>query len=103
MGTVIETINSYGELSYEEKNYPTLLIPRPGIKILIYNHCGQITGGITEPILYYGLEEKIKAIEPEIDILRNVALPIKNRNYGYKPDIAFVWQKYNSQNPQQYL
>ena len=95
VGTVNETLNSYCELSYEEMNYPTLLIPRPGIKILNFYYCGFITGGVTEPILFHRLEKRLKAIEPEIDILRNVTLPIKNRDYGYKPDIALVWQKYN--------
>jgi nucleoid DNA-binding protein len=78
----------------EHIQYPHILSPKKGIPIIGYNSFGGITGGVTEPVLYYSLLS-LREIEPQIEILQNISIPIHNRNYGYKPDIAIIWKERN--------
>lgn len=78
----------------ENYAYPTILIPFVDTPILQYRSKRYATGGIMEPVLVSALNEICK-IEPQIQILQNISLPVKNRTYGYKPDIAIVWKEKN--------
>lgn len=84
-----------GEFSDTENYaYPTIFIPFVNTPILQYRSKRSATGGVIEPVLSSALEE-IREIEPQIEILQNISLPIKNRTYGYKPDIAIIWKEKN--------
>lgn len=72
-------------------NYPFTLIPKSGMPILDCNPFEGIVSGLSEPKLFDALQ-KLKEIEIEIDVIQNVSLPIRKRNYGYKPDIAILWK-----------
>lgn len=72
-------------------NYPFMLIPQTGTSILGCNAFEGIVSGVSEPKLFEALK-KLKKIETEIEVIQNVSLPIKKRNYGYKPDIAILWK-----------
>ncbi len=78
----------------EHTQYPHILSPKNGTSIIGYNSFSGVTGGVTEPILYYALLS-LKSIEPQIEIIQNISIPIQNRNYGYKPDIAIIWKEKN--------
>lgn len=88
-GNVINGFDKMDSLSRE--NYPFVLIPLTGTPILACTPFDGTVNGVSEPKLYHELR-RLRKIEPEIRILKNVSLPIKNRNYGYKPDIAIVWK-----------
>ena len=104
---LIQTIES-GELKYcgkttynetqvsdtEKYSYPSVLIPFVDTPILEYRTKRYATGGIMEPVLLNALNV-ITETEPNIQILQNISLPVKNRNYGYKPDIAIIWREKN--------
>jgi len=72
-------------------NYPFMLIPQTGMPILGCNAFKGIISGVSEPRLFDALK-KLTEIEKEIEVIQNVSLPIKRRNYGYKPDIAILWK-----------
>lgn len=72
-------------------NYPFMLIPQIGTSILGCNAFEGIVSGVSEPKLFDALK-KLTEIEKEIEVIQNVSLPIKRRNYGYKPDIAILWK-----------
>ena len=72
-------------------NYPFILIPQTGTSILGCNTFEGIVSGVSEPKLFDALK-KLTEIETEIEVIQNVSLPIKRRNYGYKPDIAILWK-----------
>ena len=74
--------------------YHSLFVPQTGTDILGYNIFSGTTGGVTEPILFHALHNFFEKYS-EIKILQNITIPIKNRNYGYKPDIALVWREKN--------
>lgn len=78
----------------EEFSYPSLLCPFVETPILDYNTNRFATGGVMEPVLTEALKE-LSEIEPQINILQNTSLPVHNRIYGYKPDIAIVWREKN--------
>ena len=78
----------------EIDKYPKHLIPFYNTPILEYRTKRYSTGGIMEPVLIKALLE-LQDIEPAIEILQNISLPILNRNYGYKPDIAIIWREKN--------
>ena len=72
-------------------NYPFILIPQTGTSILECNPFEGFVSGVSEPKLFEALQ-RLKEVEPEIEVIKNVTLPIKKRNYGYKPDIAILWK-----------
>lgn len=78
----------------ENYSYPALLIPFENTPILQYRTKRYTTGGVVEPLLVNALNG-LKEIEPEIEVLQNISLPVRNRTYGYMPDIAIVWRKKN--------
>lgn len=78
----------------ENYSYPALLIPFENTPILQYRTKRYTTGGVVEPLLVNALNV-LKETEPEIEVLQNISLPVRNRTYGYMPDIAIVWKKKN--------
>lgn len=78
----------------ENYSYPALLIPFVDTPILEYRINRFATSGVMEPVLADALDE-ISRIEPNIQILQNISLPVNNRTYGYKPDIAIIWREKN--------
>lgn len=78
----------------EIDKYPKHLIPFYKTPILEYRTKRYSTGGVMEPVLVKALLQ-LQEIEPSIEILQNISLPILNRNYGYKPDIAIIWREKN--------
>ena len=89
IGNVQNGNNKMDVLSHA--NYPFILIPQTGTPILDCNPFEGIISGVSEPKLFDALG-KLKEIETEIEVIQNVSLPIKKRNYGYKPDIAILWK-----------
>lgn len=88
------TYEQVDPIDTEKYSYPALLVPFKDTPILKYSSRQYATEGIVEPILAEALQ-RIKGIEPEIEILRDISLPVLNRNYGYKPDIAITWRSKN--------
>lgn len=78
----------------ENYSYPVLLIPFFDTPILEYRTNRFATSGVMEPVLTKALKE-IPQIEPKIQILQNISVPVNNRTYGYKPDIAIIWREKN--------
>ena len=89
IGNVQNGNNKMDVLSHD--NYPFTLIPKSGMPILDCNPFEGIVSGVSEPKLFDALQ-KLKEIETEIDVIQNVSLPIRKRNYGYKPDIGILWK-----------
>jgi len=78
----------------ENYSYPVLMIPFADTPILEYRTNRFATGGVMEPVLVEALNE-ISRIEPKIQVLLNISVPVNNRTYGYKPDIAIIWREKN--------
>lgn len=74
----------------ESFNYPTIFKPVFGTPIINYIKNCSSTMGIVEPILYSSLKQ-LEKIEPELCILKDIGIPIQNRPYMYKPDLAIIW------------
>lgn len=75
--------------------FPATFYPKKGTNILKWHNSSLTeTKGVSEPILFKGLQQ-LQEICPEIKILQNIVLSIKNREYGYRPDIVLFWEKYN--------
>lgn len=75
--------------------FPAAFYPKKGTNILKWHNSSLTeTKGVSEPKLVKGLQQ-LHEISPEIEILQNIVLSIKNREYGYRPDIALFWGKYN--------
>lgn len=90
-------MTSYYETEVSDTNehsYPVLMIPFIDTPILDYRINRFATGGVMEPVLLDALNV-IKRIEPKIQVLQNISVPVKNRTYGYKPDIAIIWREKN--------
>lgn len=85
-------LNKAGDI--ENYSYPALLIPFENTPILQYRTKRYATGGVVEPLLVNALNV-LKETEPEIEVLQNISLPVRNRTYGYMPDIAIIWKKKN--------
>lgn len=88
-GKVINGLDKKDSLSKE--NYPFCLIPQKDTPILACTSFVGTVNGVSEPKLFNKLGQ-LRKIEKEIELLKEVSLPIRNRNYGYKPDIAIVWK-----------
>ena len=74
---------------------PNVFYPLTDTPIMNWHESiSSITTGVTEPNLIKALSQ-LTDIVPEIKILQNISLSIKNRNHSYRPDIALVWEKYN--------
>ena len=90
-------MTSYYETEVSDTNeysYPALMIPFIDTPILDYRINRFATGGVMEPVLLDALNV-ITRIEPKIQVLQNISVPVKNRTYGYKPDIAIIWREKN--------
>lgn len=85
---------NYDVCNTETYQYPYFAQPVNGTPILKFIKYQGGTGGVTEPLLFHKLME-FKDIEKSLEILQNTSLPIRNRNYGYKPDIAIIWKDKN--------
>lgn len=88
-GKVIRGLNKMDSLTKE--NYPFILIPKTDSLILACMPFDGTVSGVSEPLLFEKLK-KLEELESEIQVLKNVSFPVKNCNYGYKPDIAIVWK-----------
>ena len=88
-GKVINGLDKMDSLTKD--NYPFYLCPQTGTSILSCKSFEGTVNGVSEPLLFSKLKS-LGEIEPEIEILKDVSLSIKNRDYGYKPDIAIVWK-----------
>jgi len=79
----------------EAHRYPCYYIPKLKVKILNWLILKEnATIGVTEPLLRGKLAELTSLIN-EIEIIENSALPIRNRNYSYKPDLLLFWKDNN--------
>ncbi|EPR69213.1 hypothetical protein [Cyclobacterium qasimii] len=79
----------------EHLKFPTTFYPKKGTNILKWHNSSITeTKGISEPKLIKGLQQ-LHELCPELEILQNIILSIKNREYGYRPDIALFLGKYN--------
>lgn len=79
----------------DHPKFPAAFYPKKRTNILKWHNSSLTeTKGISEPKLFKGLQQLHK-ICPEIEIIQNIILSIKNREYGYHPDIALIWKKYN--------
>ena len=86
----------YGGHYIEKEEYtqfPYWVIPIKGTRVLKWRSSNGVYTGASEPILFDALSRLIK-VDENIQLLQNITLPIKNRNYGYKPDIVVYWPKY---------
>ena len=88
-GKVINGLEKMDSLTKDD--YPFYLCPQTGTSILSCTSFEGTVNGVSEPRLFSKLQ-CLKEIEPEMLILKDVSLPIKNRDYGYKPDVAIVWK-----------
>lgn len=78
----------------DHTTFPAIKTPCKGTKILnCYKSNKEAVVGVTEPLLMSEVE-KICEKYDGLTILKNVALPILNRRYSYRPDIALYWSKY---------
>lgn len=88
-GKVINGLDKMDSLTKDD--YPFYLCPQTGTSILSYTSFEGTVNGVSEPLLFSKLKS-LGELEPEIEILKDVSLSIKKRDYGYKPDIAIVWK-----------
>lgn len=86
--------NKTEHANISDYSYPVLIIPFVDTPILNYKKNRYATEGVMEPVLANKLLN-ITKIEPHIQILRNISIPVKNRQYGYIPDIALIWSEKN--------
>jgi hypothetical protein len=84
----------FSEIYEEPLLYSHEIWVAPETDVLNYLLNVKSTQGISENVLLEKLKE-LTMINNEIEILSNISLPIKNRTYGYKPDICVVYKKYN--------
>lgn len=78
----------------EHTTFPAIKTPQKGTKILKwYKSSKEAIVGVTEPLLVAEVEKLCQKFEG-LTILNNIALPILNREYSYRPDIALYWEKY---------
>ncbi|NVO21230.1 MAG: hypothetical protein HXX13_16125 [Bacteroidetes bacterium] len=79
----------------DSDNFPDVFYPKLNTPILKWHDAkSNITTGITEPLLAEALQI-LKTYATDLEILENINLSIKNRDYSYRPDLALFWQKYN--------
>ena len=78
----------------EHTSYPAVKTPLKGTNILgWYRSNKEAVVGVSEPLLVDEVEKLCQKYEGLV-LLQNVALPIRNREYSYRPDIALWWEKY---------
>lgn len=79
----------------DHTTFPAIKTPAKDTPILKWykSHKNAVVG-VSEPLL---LAEVQKLCEKHkgLYLLDKIALPIKNREYSYRPDIALYWEKYN--------
>lgn len=79
----------------DSENFPDVFYPKLNTDILKWQVSkSTTTTGVTEPLLIEALQ-LLKEFAPDIEILQNISLSIKNREYSYRPDIGLFWQKFN--------
>lgn len=75
--------------------FPSVKTPRKGTKILKwYKSHKDAVVGVSEPLLVAEVEKLCKKYDG-LTLLDKIAVPIQNREYSYRPDIALYWEKYN--------
>lgn len=77
----------------EHETFPSLKVPRKDTPILVpqVDNIGS-TVGVMEPVFLAHLRNICKEIKG-IKVLKNVKLPILNRNYSYRPDFCLYWER----------
>jgi hypothetical protein len=79
----------------DSENFPDVFYPKLKTPILKWHKAkSNTTTGIAEPLLAEDIKS-IKKLAPDIKILQNITLSIRNRDYSYRPDLALFWQKHN--------
>lgn len=75
-------------------SFPSIKTPCLNTKILSpVESVNRMTEGVVEPLLKKQIEVLCDEIE-DLMIVVNCALPIRNRDYSYHPDIALFWKTY---------
>lgn len=75
--------------------FPSVKTPCKGTKILKwYKSHKDAVVGVSEPLLVAEVE-KLCQKYTGLTLLEKVAIPIKNREYSYRPDFALYWDKFN--------
>ena len=79
----------------DHTTFPTIKTPAKGTPILKWyeSHKSAVVG-VTEPLLLAEVQKLCKK-HKGLTLLERVALPIQNREYSYRPDIALYWENYN--------
>ena len=83
----VTTINPTVAIRKEGTHYPFWLLELSGTPVLKPVTICSTTTGVTEPLLRKAVSKHIASCS-NIHLLETVALPIRNRDYGYIPDIA---------------
>ena len=93
LGEFLFNLNTYNQI--DSTKLPDVFYPRKGTPVLKWHEVkSNSTVGVTEPLLLEALKLLIEYL-PDIEILQNIALAIKNRTYSYVPDIALYWAEFN--------
>jgi hypothetical protein len=75
--------------------FPAIKTPAQGTKILKwYKSNKDAVTGVTEPLLVAEVDKLCKKYDG-LKLLNHIAIPIQNREYSYRPDIALYWENYN--------
>lgn len=75
--------------------FPIIKTPYKGTKILKwYKSHSEAIVGVSEPLMLAEVKQICKKYKG-LTVLGNVAIPIQNRIYSYRPDIALFWEEHN--------
>jgi len=79
----------------DTKSFPDVFYPKLNTPVLKWNTVTfGTTTGVSEPLLAEAIG-KLKEQAEDLQILQNISLSIRNRDYSYLPDLALFWEKYN--------
>lgn len=83
------------ETKSDSTEFPDVFYPKKRTPILKWHEVkSSSTVGISEPLFVDALK-RLNDFVPNIVILQNIALSIRNRDYSYLPDIGLYWSEYN--------
>jgi predicted nucleic acid-binding Zn-ribbon protein len=93
IGLFLFNLRQFNKL--DSSDFPDVFYPKFNTPVLKWHKAkSNTTTGVTEPILMKAVNS-IKEHAPDIEILTNIALSIRNRDYSYRPDLALFWPKHN--------
>ena len=79
----------------DHSTFPAIKTPAKSTKILKwYKSNKDAVTGVTEPLLVTELEKLCEKYDG-LKLLNHIAVPIQNREYSYRPDLALYWGNYN--------